>query len=87
MIISEEHESVYTKYKKYDMEHGADMLFEGPCDYVLGYCARCGEPVLDTEHHYIDGSSLVHAECLMEYIENNYTAEALADSLGMKEMI
>lgn len=48
---------------------------------VVGRCVECGDDIYAGGAYYDDSGSLVHEECLFDYIQQHYFAHEVARAL------
>lgn len=69
--------------ESYLMEHGSDILFEPRYDSgVIGRCDHCGEEIGAGWGHFRCGGTLLHGECALDYILDNFTSSRIVEAMG-----
>ncbi len=69
--------------ESYLMEHGSDILFEPSYDSgVVGRCEHCYEEIGAGWRHFQGKGCLLHAECALDYILNNFTSSRIVEAMG-----
>lgn len=71
-------------FEEYEQEHGADMDFGDDLFYV-GRCDHCDEDVLECQKYYKnEDGTVVHAECIDDYLSGVYSVADFAEKCGFK---
>ena len=71
-------------FEEYEQEHGSDMDF-GEDPVYVGRCDHCDEDVLEYQEYYKhEDGTVVHAECIDDYLSGVYTVEDFAEKCGFE---